>query len=806
LSSFVRSHHAYVHVIEIHRQVRSPLAKFKGCTVIFNSLESYDFDAIEEDIVIKQSTQQDGTVIRIDANKSQKKRRKSGKRSSLPNKSEGSANRKTGRSKGLGRVANQVLKQKNEDNASLPLMPSWLARYEEEDFSVTSYYRGDELQQQSMGIIKDDSLSLQIQRLRLALKGIYNQNSSTDFSPPYFTECEIDDVCDAMRVASQGNSNLMAGCAEFVYLMLMLEEEGKLTNNEVMQSNSISYEPLSIMTRDMLIAAIFHYCDCVRARKAGVYDYARKAMEASLDSMNRPEQRLLLLPVARETDGEGSEYGVVGPAMAATKRTLKNDRKTTIDHYGEESVRIAAGAARLKRAEIMASIVNPSGSLISRGINSQTNDDAAILRSFLVSISEDWRGLVIRSAACLYRLKKISGNSPNGSVILCKTNMGVARDAFKVYAPLAQRLGMQRLKTELENSAFRVLYPRQFNMASSLYSGDIDEMKTIVQVLSSRIEQLLKSDDVFLRQIEDVSVTSRVKEPYSLWKKMVRIRKEVADAKNKANDVQSEQDAPSLKWIPDVIALRVVLSALRLSPMEDDESLRTREKMLCYYVLQLISDVWPASNRNRAKDYIQYPKKNGYQSLHYTASLMIAGDEWPFEVQIRSQAMHRVSEFGVAAHWDYKLQNKATISLPDTPLYLGNITAIDDLNSEETIHLVEIEDMNATLTMTSSSRDVNKSRISSYIDALTSSREMIIQNNLFIFISSTKSALDGRIVSINPSESKVADVLKKFGARVCSDGNNPELYINGVTVSLNKTLCNGDVLTLPHIMIDDMTF
>jgi hypothetical protein len=82
---------------------------------------------------------------------------------------------------------------------------------------------------------------------------------------------------------------------------------------------------------------------------------------------------------------------------------------------------------------------------------------------------------------------------------------------------------------------------------------------------------------------------------------------------------------------------------------------------------------------------------------------------------------------------------------------------------------------------------------------------MIIQNNLFIFISSTKSALDGRIVSINPSESKVADVLKKFGAR-SSDGNNPEMFINGVTVSLSKTLCNGDVLTLPHIIIDDMTF
>ena len=122
------------------------------------------------------------------------------------------------------------------------------------------------------------------------------------------------------------------------------------------------------------------------------------------------------------------------------------------------------------------------------------------------------------------------------------------------------------------------------------------------------------------------------------------------------------------------------------------------------------------------------------------------------------------------------------------------------------IHSIETEDINATVTMSCPSREVNKSRISSYIDALTSSREKIIQNNLFIFISSTNSALDGRIVSINPIESSVADVLKKFGVRDCSVGSNPEMYINGVSVSLNKKLCNGDVLTLPHIMIDDMTF
>lgn len=152
-----------------------------------------------------------------------------------------------------------------------------------------------------------------------------------------------------------------------------------------------------------------------------------------------------------------------------------------------------------------------------------------------------------------------------------------------------------------------IIKSRQYSVASSLYRTGMDEIKSIIQVLSSKIEQLLKSDQVFIDQVEDVTVSSRVKEPYSLWRKMIRYRKEAADAKNNIN----RQLAPSLKWIPDVIALRVVLRARQLSSLEDQESLSTREKMMCYYALQIISDVWPASTRNKAKDYIKHPKSNG---------------------------------------------------------------------------------------------------------------------------------------------------------------------------------------------------
>jgi len=865
--------------------------------------DSYDFDAIEEKIIRGQqsSPRPNNKSIKRRTTKSQKGKRNGG--SSLPANptAKKSSNRKKGRrgSKTLG-------------SASVK-MPPWLAQYENEDFA-SSYYLAKESQsallvQPDMSINNDmdgacdneneQNTISQMQRIQLALNGIFYHPSTNNGHPTtnsakktsagntlpetisYFTPSEIHEVMDAIRVASHGNSNLMAGCADFLFLMLTLEEEGVLTSDflstEAWDADDIGIEdydgwengaserggrpePHSIMTRDVLVAAAFHYCDCVRARKGGIYDYARQAMDASLDIKIWKElekKKQLWLPPAvedlgdndgdalrnngeqkirNEDDSQDNATPTAGDEKSIVVHTVKSVARSgtpPIEQYGEESVKIATGAARLKRAEIMASTVNSNSSLISRSNTNQPNDEAEILRSFLVSLSEDWRALVIRSAACLYRLKGISarreyttngvGGDGNGkstrSVVLSTSTINTARDAIRIYAPLAQRLGMQRLKTELENTAFRILYPRQFSVASSLY-GDIGEMKSIVQVLSSRIEQLLRNDPVFFDQIEDVTVSSRVKEPYSLWRKMLRYRKEAADAKNKAAesvdaaDRQFASSAISMKWVPDSIALRVVLRAMRRSPLEDDESLRTREKMLCYYALQLISDVWPASTHNVAKDYIKNPKPNGYQSLHYTASLVITGEEWPFEVQIRSEEMHRLAEFGVAAHWDYKLQNKVIKSLPGTsekePLSHES-TPMLALPSEIQPLAVKVNIAKASKVADRPSRVAQKGRIASYIESLTTSRETIVQNNLFVFLSSNDSALDGRIVSIDPAACNVADVLEKYGAAINKDilddiaDGTLEIYQNGVSTSLDEELSNGDVLTLPSIIIEKLS-
>jgi len=797
---------------------------------------SQDLDTIEDEFIQEQSRQ---SSSKSNANKSKQSRRKRQQANADKN---GSKVHQTTVKK------NKRQRQRGSKSSSpTSSMPPWLSKYENDNLMGAYQHLHEDTESPALTSYTDPKENFDggtqntvtpMQRLRLAMSGIfYHPDAEPTVLLPnaisYFTPSEIKDVLDSIRVASHSNSNLMDGCADFLYMMLTLEEEGMLSNdvlkkerwddddiddivdewsaNSRKTSEGTQIQSHSIMTRDVLIAASFHYCDCVRARKAGVYDYVRQAMAAPGAFSEQKRQELLLPPASAENNSERNRRGSTSndgtqvdvgnslPTQSTSITTVKRRGKPSIDRYGKESANIAGSAARLKRAEIMASVYrrNPNPS----------NSDAETLRSFLVTLSEDWRGLVIRSAACLYRLKGIA-NIPesSGKVVLSTTTIRTARDALRVYAPLAQRLGMQRLKSELENNAFRILYRRQYSVASSLYGNDVDEMKAIVQVVTSRIEQLLKSDPILSDQIDDVTVSSRIKEPYSLWRKMLRIRKQVADAKrdetSTAND-SIDSDTVSIRWVPDAIALRVVLRASKLSPWEDDDSLRTREKMLCYYALQLISDVWPASTANKAKDYIQNPKGNGYQSLHYTANLMINGDAWPFEVQIRSEEMHRIAEFGVAAHWDYKLETKAaalpeesSYSTPSLPiLALPAASNITDTTAEK-ITTKEID------TEQQSTKSQRKGRIESYIEALTTSRESLVETNLFVFISSTESALDGHLISIDPSIASIADVLEKCGAEY--DADCGEIFRNGarVTVDQELCLCNGDVLTLPASLVD----
>ena len=444
----------------IHKTTRRPRQILRSAPV--RDTDSYDLDAIEEETIRGQSPRPNAKSLRRNRKGRRKERRKNVGRT-LPTEPAAARNGSSSRKKnGRGRRPSRTSRPESSGEP----MPPWLARYENKDFSGT-LCRLPETSQQSATTTSgadDENEKEQIaitwmQHLQMALSGIFYRATDDDAplttmpdaaaatsvasttipeTIPYFASLEVNEILDSVRVASHSNPNLMSGCADFLYLMLTLEEEGVLTsdylsdehwddgdisgvedamwqNEEDGEARTRSEEPHSIMTRDVLVAAAFHYCDCVRARKAGVYDYARRAMEASSDGMMRKDlESRKQLGLASDLEMERSN---VDNGNDATKKLDDKSSKsmevgklqmvarrgeTPIKHYGKESVRIATGAARLKRAEIMATTVYcTAGGGGGRRQNSSRDDTAQpsgnveILRSFLVSLLEDWRALVI---------------------------------------------------------------------------------------------------------------------------------------------------------------------------------------------------------------------------------------------------------------------------------------------------------------------------------------------------------------------------------------------------------------------------
>ena len=226
--------------------------------------------------------------------------------------------------------------------------------------------------------------------------------------------------------------------------------------------------------------------------------------------------------------------------------------------------------------------------------------------------SEDWVTPVLPTTSpesishCLCRLRDLSESlSP-----LSETDRAEATAALEVYAPLARRLGMHRLQKELEDLSFSLLHPTEYARLASV------PRPQFLGTVEGQLRELLETDP----HLDDTTVTSRIKEPYSLWQKMLR------------RGYHQPQD------VPDALAVRIVLD--------------THDQNLCYYVQQRLQKcLLPAHPTHpRHKDYMAHPKPNGYQSLHYTAVY----EGHLVEVQVRTEAMHQTAEYGRASHWQYK--------------------------------------------------------------------------------------------------------------------------------------------------------
>ena len=236
-------------------------------------------------------------------------------------------------------------------------------------------------------------------------------------------------------------------------------------------------------------------------------------------------------------------------------------------------------------------------------VSSKEEQQAESLRKMLMAMASDFRVLVIKLADRLHNMRTIHHRSRPGQ-------KRTAEETLAIYAPLAHRLGMQNFKWELEDLAFATLHPKRYDEIKAMVAERQPQRDIYLGSLVTEVEERLRA--VKIR----AEVHGRPKHYWSIYEKMVMRGKEFTE-------------------IYDLVGIRVIVDAVKD----------------CYAALGTLHAMWRPIP-GRFKDYIAMPKFNLYQSLHTT---VVGADGKPMEVQIRTAAMHRTAEYGIAAHWKYKL-------------------------------------------------------------------------------------------------------------------------------------------------------
>lgn len=312
-------------------------------------------------------------------------------------------------------------------------------------------------------------------------------------------------------------------------------------------------------------------------------------------------------------------------------------------------------------------------------------------------------------------------------------------------------------------------------------------MKSILSDISNQMKRLVQEDCSFMENIESVFVTARVKEPYSVWRKMLKISR--GDPTATARDL-------SILDIPDSLATRVVFKARKLTPGEPDATTQLREKEMCYYLFDLCTREWPEMSDSRFKDYVKNPKENGYQSLHYSSRKRWRGTEWPFEVQIRSSDMHRVAEYGVAAHWNYKrngIDGEEDRLDRTSEAYLKSVEtwrreqasrSYVDAPSSPDLEEPQLHIEEEIRRQRKRERDEN---LAPYLEALSGAQTDMTRENVFVFVSvqppkdkesSSAAPTEGTVLSLARG-SRVLDairVMEKWSSTLRHDESSGRLY------------------------------
>ena len=246
---------------------------------------------------------------------------------------------------------------------------------------------------------------------------------------------------------------------------------------------------------------------------------------------------------------------------------------------------------------------------ISGGIfGDKASAQAENFKKLLLTMSDDIRVILIKICDRLHNMRTLASQAPN-------KQYKIAGETMYIYAPLANRLGLNKIKTELEDLSFKYEHPEEYKDITNKLSMSEEQRKKLFKDFTSPIRAALDSLGI------QYEIKARVKSPYSIWNKM-------------------QNKHVSFDEIYDILAVRIIFT-----PKE-----RANEINECFNIYVAISRIYK-SHPDRLRDWLNHPKANGYQALHVT--LMSKQGKW-IEVQIRSDRMDEIAEQGFAAHWKYK--------------------------------------------------------------------------------------------------------------------------------------------------------
>ena len=316
------------------------------------------------------------------------------------------------------------------------------------------------------------------------------------------------------------------------------------------------------------------------------YDYSLKHHEGQTRASGEPylvhPLEVALVLAEMKMDPVAIAAGLLHDSVEDTSVTIEDIRQ----EFGEQVAHIVEGVTKISKIDFA----------------TREEQQAENLRKMMLAMVDDIRVVLIKLADRLHNMRTLEHLQP-------ERRHKIAEETLEIYAPIAHRLGMGKIRGELEDLGFRFLDPVGYEQVEKSVNARRKQGETFLAKMQQIITDKLKEAGIQAR------VESRIKRLYSIHKKLQKQR-------------------ISVDQVYDLCAMRVI----------------TRSLQDCYAVLGIIHNLWrPVPGR--IKDFIAMPRPNFYQSLHTS---VITEDGTPFEIQIRSEDMHKMAEEGIAAHWKYK--------------------------------------------------------------------------------------------------------------------------------------------------------